>query len=65
MPHNKNERLSLTICFSIAISDPKINEAIVTMTSMGFSNGGGWLTRLLENVNGDIPKALEKLHPSQ
>lgn len=46
-------------------SDPKINEAIITMTSMGFSNGGGWLTRLLENVDGDIPKALEKLHPSQ
>ncbi|KAG4074497.1 hypothetical protein HA402_015786 [Bradysia odoriphaga] len=45
--------------------NPKINEAIVTMTSMGFSNGGGWLTRLLENVDGDIPKALEKLHPSQ
>jgi len=45
--------------------NPKINEAIITMTSMGFSNGGGWLTRLLENVNGDIPKALEKLHPSQ
>lgn len=45
--------------------NPKINEAIITMTSMGFSNGGGWLTRLLENVSGDIPKALEKLHPSQ
>lgn len=45
--------------------NPKINEAIITMTSMGFSNGGGWLTRLLENVDGDIPKALEKLHPSQ
>jgi len=45
--------------------NPRINEAIITMTSMGFSNGGGWLTRLLENVDGDIPKALEKLHPSQ
>lgn len=45
--------------------NPKINEAILTMTGMGFSNGGGWLTRLLENVDGDIPKALEKLHPSQ
>jgi len=45
--------------------NPKINEAIITMTNMGFSNGGGWLTRLLENVDGDIPKALEKLHPSR
>lgn len=45
--------------------NPKVNEALLTMTSMGFSNGGGWLTRLLENVDGDIPKALEKLHPSQ
>jgi len=45
--------------------NPKINEAIITMTSMGFSNGCGWLSRLLENVDGDIPKALEKLHPSQ
>lgn len=53
------------LLFFITFIDPKINEAIITMTSMGFSNGGGWLTRLLENVDGDIPKCLEKLHPSQ
>lgn len=40
-----------------------VNHAVHTMMAMGFSNEGGWLTQLLESVNGDIPKALDLLQP--
>lgn len=40
-----------------------VNHAVHTMMSMGFSNEGGWLTQLLEAVNGDIPRALDLLTP--
>lgn len=44
--------------------NPKINTAVHTMMNMGFSNDGGWLTQLLVNVDGDIPKALQFLTPT-
>lgn len=44
--------------------NPKINTAVHTMMNMGFSNDGGWLTQLLLNVDGDIPKALQFLTPT-
>jgi sequestosome 1 len=37
--------------------------AIRSMMAMGFNNEGGWLTRLLETVDGNIPRALEFLQP--
>ncbi|XP_052892710.1 protein ref(2)P [Anopheles moucheti] len=40
---------------------PHVNHAIHTMMTMGFSNHNGWLTQLLESLNGDIPKALDML----
>ncbi|XP_052864681.1 protein ref(2)P [Anopheles cruzii] len=40
---------------------PHVNHAIHTMMTMGFSNDDGWLTRLLETLNGDVPKALDML----
>nr|XP_040235302.2 protein ref(2)P [Anopheles coluzzii] len=40
---------------------PHVNYAIHTMMTMGFSNHNGWLTQLLESLNGDIPKALDLL----
>ncbi|XP_053664672.1 protein ref(2)P [Anopheles marshallii] len=40
---------------------PHVNHAIHTMMTMGFSNHNGWLTQLLESLNGDIPKALDLL----
>lgn len=43
--------------------DPKISEALITMIGMGFNNKGGWLTQLLEQVNGDVVQALELLQP--
>lgn len=42
---------------------PHINHAVETMIGMGFSNEGGWLTSLLESVNGQIPRALDLLQP--
>nr|XP_033321576.1 sequestosome-1 [Megalopta genalis] len=41
--------------------NPKIHYAIANMVSMGFSNNGGVLTRLLESENGDINSVLDIL----
>uniref|UniRef100_A0A182MUY3 ZZ-type domain-containing protein n=1 Tax=Anopheles culicifacies TaxID=139723 RepID=A0A182MUY3_9DIPT len=46
---------------TIYSSRPHVNHAIHTMMTMGFSNHNGWLTQLLESLNGDIPKALDLL----
>lgn len=43
--------------------NPRVAESLAAMTAMGFSNEGGWLTHLLESVNGDIPRALDHLQP--
>lgn len=42
---------------------PHINHAVEAMIGMGFSNEGGWLTSLLESVDGQIPRALDLLQP--
>ncbi|XP_055600989.1 protein ref(2)P [Uranotaenia lowii] len=42
---------------------PHVNHAVHSMMAMGFSNTGGWLTQLLDSVNGDIPRALDILQP--
>uniref|UniRef100_A0A182K434 ZZ-type domain-containing protein n=1 Tax=Anopheles christyi TaxID=43041 RepID=A0A182K434_9DIPT len=47
--------------FTIYSHRPHVNHAIHTMMTMGFSNHNGWLTQLLESLNGDIPKALDLL----
>lgn len=44
-------------------SRPHVNHAVHAMMAMGFSNEGGWLTQLLDSVNGDIPRALDLLTP--
>lgn len=43
--------------------DARVNEALIAMTAMGFSNEGGWLTQLLETVDGSISNALDLLQP--
>ncbi|KFB46604.1 AGAP009928-PA-like protein [Anopheles sinensis] len=40
---------------------PHVNHAVQTMITMGFSNQDGRLTHLLEALNGDIPRALDRL----
>uniref|UniRef100_T1DHZ7 Putative ia-2like protein n=1 Tax=Psorophora albipes TaxID=869069 RepID=T1DHZ7_9DIPT len=44
---------------------PHVNRAVDAMMVMGFSNEGGWLTQLLESVDGDIPRALDLLTPQR
>nr|XP_050852367.1 sequestosome-1 isoform X2 [Vespula vulgaris] len=43
--------------------NPKIQNAVEIMMTMGFSNEGGWLTQLLEIKDGDIGKVLDMLSP--
>lgn len=43
--------------------DARVNEALTAMMAMGFSNEGGWLTQLLETVDGSISNALDLLQP--
>lgn len=45
--------------------EPHINHAINVMVNMGFSNESGWLTQLVESVDGNIPKALDLMQPHQ
>lgn len=41
--------------------DPLVNNALEQMRDMGYSDEGGWLTRLLEMKGGDINKVLDLL----
>ena len=42
--------------------DPSINEALQAMLNMGFSDDGGWLTKLLLAKGGNVGSALDALH---
>ncbi|KAM9795715.1 sequestosome-1 [Neosynchiropus ocellatus] len=42
-------------------AEPRLVEALSHMLSMGFSDEGGWLTRLLQTKSGDIGAALDAI----
>ena len=44
--------------------DPLVNEALQAMLNMGFTDEGGWLTKLLETKHGNVDKALDVLQPA-
>ncbi|XP_067423273.1 sequestosome-1 isoform X2 [Emydura macquarii macquarii] len=46
-------------------ADPRLIESLSQMLSMGFSNDGGWLTRLLQTKNCDIGAALDTIQYSK
>lgn len=46
-------------------ADPRLVESLSQMLSMGFSDDGGWLTRLLQTKNYDIGTALDTIHYSK
>ncbi|XP_018592824.1 sequestosome-1 isoform X1 [Scleropages formosus] len=43
-------------------ADPRLVESLAQMLSMGFTDEGGWLTRLLQTKNYDIGGALDTIH---
>uniref|UniRef100_A0A8C8VNY1 Sequestosome 1 n=1 Tax=Pelusios castaneus TaxID=367368 RepID=A0A8C8VNY1_9SAUR len=46
-------------------ADPRLIESLSQMLSMGFSDDGGWLTRLLQAKNCDIGAALDTIQYSK
>uniref|UniRef100_A0A8C9CY95 Sequestosome-1 n=2 Tax=Panthera leo TaxID=9689 RepID=A0A8C9CY95_PANLE len=46
-------------------ADPRLIESLSQMLSMGFSDEGGWLTRLLQTKNYDIGAALDTIQYSK
>ncbi|ELW66878.1 Sequestosome-1 [Tupaia chinensis] len=61
-PGNLHSRLLLS---SLAEADPRLIESLSQMLSMGFSDEGGWLTRLLQTKNYDIGAALDTIQYSK
>lgn len=49
------------LSFSLSEADPRLVESLSSMLSMGFTDEGGWLTRLLQAKNFDIGAALDAI----
>lgn len=60
-----SDPLSWLVLFSLAEADPRLIESLSQMLSMGFSDEGGWLTRLLQTKNYDIGAALDTIQYSK
>lgn len=53
--------MSLLTCAPPTEADPRLVESLALMLSMGFTDEGGWLTRLLQAKNFDIGAALDAI----
>lgn len=53
--------VSANICPSLTEADPRLVESLAQMLSMGFTDEGGWLTRLLQAKTYDIGAALDAI----
>lgn len=54
--------MSLLTCVTpLTEADPRLVESLALMLSMGFTDEGGWLTRLLQAKNFDIGAALDAI----
>ncbi|XP_017206323.1 sequestosome-1 isoform X2 [Oryctolagus cuniculus] len=61
----KNVGESVAAALSPLEADPRLIESLSQMLSMGFSDEGGWLTRLLQTKNYDIGAALDTIQYSK
>lgn len=52
---------SANVCPCATEADPRLVESLAQMLSMGFTDEGGWLTRLLQAKNFDIGAALDAI----
>jgi hypothetical protein len=43
-------------------ADPRLVESLSQMLAMGFTDEGGWLTRLLHTKDCDVGAALDTIH---
>ena len=50
-----------TLPGAVSHENPDINKTVNDLLAMGFTNEGGWLTRLVESKQGDINAALNVL----
>nr|XP_018900569.1 PREDICTED: sequestosome-1 isoform X1 [Bemisia tabaci] len=57
------ENLYPSLSSEMRSQNPKVNESLDKMLSMGFSNNGGWLLKLLEQCNGEIEMVCQMLEP--
>lgn len=69
LPHTGRTWGPMTLFHGLLLSpaeaDPRLIESLSQMLSMGFSDEGGWLTRLLQTKNYDIGAALDTIQYSK
>lgn len=59
------ENLYPSLSGEMKSKNPKVNESLDKMLSMGFSNTDGWLFHMLEQCNGEIETVCQMLEPVQ
>merc|ERR1712018_333345 len=62
---DEGDKMELTTQDSENGQEDKIEAALKTMKSMGFSDDGGWLSNLLKAKSGDVGKVLDTIQPAK